>query len=76
MVLETLSSIKKDERDLNTVREIFKNLSKEHRNILYGYLQNDFDKEHPKYKGIAKGNDDGYTKYKIYPSNRDLPESS
>ena len=29
-----------------------------------------------KYKGIAKGNDDGYTKYKIYPSNRDKPESS
>lgn len=47
------SLIKKDERDLNTVRKIFTNLSKEHRNILYGYLQNDFDKEYPKHKGIA-----------------------
>ena len=29
-----------------------------------------------KYKGIAEGNDYGYTKYKIYPSNSDIPESS
>lgn len=45
--------IEKDERDLNTVQKIFTNLLKEHRNILYGYLQNDFDKEYPNYKGIA-----------------------
>ena len=49
----SISSTEKYKRDLNTLREIFKNLSKEHRNILYGYLQNDFDKEYPNYKGIA-----------------------
>lgn len=47
------SSFKKDERNLNTVQKIFTNLSKEHRNILYGYLQNDFDKEYPKHKRIV-----------------------
>lgn len=47
------SSIEKDKRDLNALAEIFENLSKEHRNILHGYLQNDFDKEYPNYKGFV-----------------------
>ena len=47
------SSLKKDERDLNTVRKIFTNLSKEHKSILYSYLQNDFDKEYTICCGIA-----------------------
>lgn len=47
------SSIEKGKRDLNTLQEIFKNLSKEHKNILYSYLQNDFDKEYTICCGIA-----------------------
>ena len=47
------SSIEKGKRDLNTLQEIFKNLSKEHKNILYSYLQNDFDKEYTNCYGIA-----------------------
>lgn len=46
------SSLKKNERDLDTLREIFVNLSKDSKNILYSYLQSDFEKEYPNYKGI------------------------